>query len=73
MIRRKHPIIFFEHHFLSDEQIRNVTPAGYALQFILNDGRLSQDFADRVQSSDCILIPADRQKMFDAPVAGAAP
>jgi len=56
-ILRKKPLIFFEHHFLTDAQIRQLTPEGYALRFLLKDGRLSDDFADRAAGGDCLLIP----------------
>ena len=57
IIDKKRPIIFFEHIFLKDEDIRALIPAGYRLDFILEDGSLTGDFAERMQGYNAILSP----------------
>jgi FkbM family methyltransferase len=61
------PAIVFEHIFLSDEQIRTLVPNGYSLVFILDDGRLSADFANRTQSCNAILLHSSDARL---PAAG---
>src|SRR5439155_11754661 len=56
-IRQNHPVIFFEHSKLTDDEIRSSLPPGYKLQFILKGGGLSPDFSQRMNSSDAIMLP----------------
>jgi len=51
------PVIFYEHIMLSDEQVRALVPAGYTLRFLLEDGRLVEDFARRMQGHNAVLLP----------------
>jgi FkbM family methyltransferase len=59
-ISEARPAIVLEHIWLSDEQLRQLCPPGYAFYFIMEDGSLSQDFAQRMQGYNVIIIdPAD--------------
>jgi len=57
-IRIYQPIIFFEHIFLSDEQIRELTPPGYRLSFLHEDGFWSLDIKTRQQGHEALAEPA---------------
>ena len=59
-ISAKRPVIFFEHIWLSDAQVRNLIPDNYSLTFILDNGQLTGDFAQRNKGHDAILIPQER-------------
>lgn len=52
------PVIFYEHIMLTDEQVRALVPAGYTLRFLLEDGRLVEDFALRIQGHNAVLLPS---------------
>jgi hypothetical protein len=57
------PCIVLEHIWLSDEQVRQLTPPGYLLRFIMEDGSLSTDFSTRMKGFNAILMhPADPRK-----------
>ncbi|HEV2209376.1 MAG TPA: FkbM family methyltransferase [Verrucomicrobiae bacterium] len=56
-ITKKNPAIFFEHIFLSDQQIQGMIPAGYKLVFIGDDGSLSDSLSKRSAGHDAVLIP----------------
>lgn len=55
------PAIFYEHIMLTDEQVRALVPAGYTLRFLLEDGRLVEDFALRMQGHNAVLLPPGSQ------------
>jgi FkbM family methyltransferase len=59
-IASKQPVIFFEHVFLSDEQIRKLVPGGYRLCFIGDDGSVFEDFSLRRRGHDAFLVPKDQ-------------
>ncbi|HMJ64489.1 MAG TPA: FkbM family methyltransferase [Candidatus Binatia bacterium] len=57
------PCIVLEHIWLSDEQLRKLTPPDYSLRFIMEDGTLSTDFSNRMQGINAILVhSADTRK-----------
>ena len=64
------PIIIFEHHWLSDEQVRGCAPSGYRLYFIHDDGAISTDFSSRLQGHDAIFIPEEKDIFDHAVVPG---
>ncbi|MFH0909270.1 MAG: FkbM family methyltransferase [bacterium] len=51
------PYIFFEHIFLTDDQLRAMTPEGYSMSFIGSDGRLTDDSKTRGGGGDAVMIP----------------
>jgi FkbM family methyltransferase len=59
-IAEHRPILVFEHLFLSDEQIRELTPRGYELYFIQDDGSITPDFSDRRKGHDAIVVPTEK-------------
>ncbi|MBI3878947.1 MAG: FkbM family methyltransferase [Verrucomicrobia bacterium] len=60
-IAEARPVIFFEHIFLTDDQLRALVPPGYELWFLLDDGRATEDFARRNGTRDGILCPLERR------------
>ncbi len=58
------PVIFFEHIMLSDEQLRQLRPPDCELLFILDDGRLTEDFALRMQGHDAIFLPREKSHLL---------
>jgi len=54
------PILFFEHIFLSDEQIRALMPKDYLLYFIQDDGSIATDFSVRRHGHDALALPAEK-------------
>jgi len=50
------PVVFFEHLYLSDEQVANVVPAGYQLRSVREDGTLTERF-DRSVGHNSVLLP----------------
>lgn len=60
-ITEARPVIFYEHIMLTDEQVRALVPAGYSLLFLLEDGRLVEDFALRMQGHNAVLLPPGSQ------------
>ena len=54
------PVIFFEHILATDEQVRALVPPNYQLRFLLDDGRLVEDFALRMHGHNAVLLPAGR-------------
>ncbi len=59
-IAEHHPIVVFEHIFLSDEQIKELTPRDYALFFIQDGGSITTDFSARHKGHDAIVVPAEK-------------
>jgi FkbM family methyltransferase len=56
-IRKNHPVIFFEHISLSDEQVMNMIPESYEIFSVgSNDGTLQKGF-DRRRGHNSVLIP----------------
>jgi FkbM family methyltransferase len=66
LIATAQPVIFFEHLFLSNEQIESMIPDGYAWYLILDQGGLTQDLAKRDRSHDSMLIPQSRRHELPA-------
>lgn len=60
-IAESRPAIFYEHIMLTDEQVRALVPSGYTLRFLLEDGRLVEDFALRLQGHNAVLLPPGSQ------------
>ena len=56
-IAAAHPVIFYEHIMLSDDQVRALIPPGYTLRFQLEDGTLVADYAQRMQGHNAVLWP----------------
>ncbi len=54
------PAIFYEHIMLTDEQVRALVPPGYSLRFLLEDGRLVEEFTLRMQGHNAVLLPPGR-------------
>jgi FkbM family methyltransferase len=61
-ISENRPVIFFEHIWLTDEQVKSLAPENYSLTFILDDGQLTTDFTHRREGHDAILIPLERDQ-----------
>jgi len=59
-IAQTRPIIFFEHLWLNDDQIRKLVPPDYTLLFILQDGTLTADFVRRTKGHDAVLVPTEK-------------
>ncbi len=59
-IAQHHPILAFEHIYLSDEQIQELVPEGYLLFFILNDGSMETDVSKRHGGYDAIVVPSEK-------------
>jgi FkbM family methyltransferase len=59
-IAEHRPIIVFEHLFLSDEQIKELTPKDYLLYFIQDDGSIETDFSVRREGHDAIILPTEK-------------
>jgi FkbM family methyltransferase len=59
-IAEHRPIIVFEHLFLSDEQIRELTPTDYRLYFIQDDGSMATDISLRGKGHDAMFVPAEK-------------
>lgn len=57
VIRKYGPTIFFEHIFLSPEQIRKLIPPGYKISFLLEDGTWTEDFDKRFLGHEALLSP----------------
>jgi FkbM family methyltransferase len=70
-ISEAQPFIFFEHIWLTDETVRACVPPGYALTFLLDDGRLTNDFAQRWAGANAILVPAQKAHLLPAQVKRA--
>ncbi len=63
-IAEKRPVIFFEHTWNTDEQVKGLIPPGYALYFILDDGTIIADvFAERLKGHNAILVPMERKDL----------
>jgi len=56
-IAEARPAIFYEHILLSDDQVRTLVPPGYTLRFLLEDGRLVEDFRLRMRGHNAVLLP----------------
>jgi FkbM family methyltransferase len=59
------PILFFEHIFLSDDQIRDLIPREYALFFIQDDGSITTDFSERRQGHDALAAPTEKAERLN--------
>jgi FkbM family methyltransferase len=59
-IAEHHPILFFEHTFLSDEQIRGLRPKDYLLYFVQDDGSITTDFSVRCFGQDAMVVPPEK-------------
>ena len=62
------PVIFFEHTWLSDDEVRNLPPKNYSLCFIEDNGAVTKDFQGRFRGHDGILVPNDEPELFDQTV-----
>jgi FkbM family methyltransferase len=71
-INEHHPIIVFEHIFLSDEQIRQLTPKDYLLYFIQDDGSFESDFSLRQLGHDALLVPTEKAERIGFASRGQA-
>ena len=67
-IREAQPVVFFEHIWLDDDTVRACVPAGYEMAFLLDDGRLTTDFAQRSAGANAILVPAAKAHLLPAHV-----
>lgn len=52
-------VFFFEHIFLSDDQIRLLIPPGYRLSFLLEDGSWSSEFQKRLSGHEALAEPIE--------------
>ena len=59
-IAEHRPIIVYEHIFLSDSQITELTPLNYSVFFIQDDGSIATDFAARCRGHDLMMVPAEK-------------
>jgi FkbM family methyltransferase len=59
-IAEHRPIIFFEHIYLSDEQVKALIPKNYLHFFIQDDGSIQTDFSVRHGGHDVIIVPAEK-------------
>lgn len=57
-IAESQPVIFYEHIMLTDEQVRALTPAGYTLRFLLEDGSVVEDITRRMEGHNAVLWPS---------------
>jgi FkbM family methyltransferase len=72
-LRVRKPVVFFEHIMLTDEQVRALQPDGWTLRFILDDGRLAEDFRERMRGHDAVLLPPEKRELLvntNRPAAG---
>ena len=65
-IRAHRPVIFFEHIFLSPQEIDALLPEGYALCFIGDDGSFGTDPALRAKSHDAVFVPVEKSALLPA-------
>ena len=65
-IRRHRPVIFFEHVFLTEEQIKSLTPPDYSLRLVLDSGELTGDWQRRNEGHDAVLIPVEQEARWPA-------
>jgi FkbM family methyltransferase len=72
-IRTRRPVIFFEHLFFTDEQIRQMIPERYEIRLLLDDGRITADFGLRTLGHDAVLIPEERLGDLDHAFPPGAP
>ena len=59
-IAQGQPLIILEHIWLSDEELRHITPPGYSTTFILDDGGVTSEFSERMKGHNALLRPPDR-------------
>jgi hypothetical protein len=57
LIATHHPVIVFEHLFLSNDSLKSMTPPGYDLFYIHDKSGALSPVLDRSCSHNCILIP----------------
>jgi len=57
-IRTYKPIIFFEHIFLSEDQLLSLIPPGYRLSFLLEDGSWTSDSKLRLLGHEALAEPS---------------
>jgi hypothetical protein len=72
-LRERKPVVFFEHIMLTDEQVRALQPDGWTLRFILDDGRLAEDFRERMRGHDAVLLPPEKRDLLGHTNRPAAP
>lgn len=65
ILETSRPIVFLEHLFLDEEQLRSVIPEGYTLYFIRNDGVLTQDWLRRRPGSNAVMLPPHRSAWLE--------
>jgi len=65
VIARQQPVIFFEYHFLTNEEIQGMIPVGYEIFLMLDDGSLTSNFSKRGLGHDAVLFPASKCSLFD--------
>ena len=65
IIARQQPIIFFEHLFLSDDEVRRAVLPGYGMWLMLDDGTLTTDFTKRPLGHDAVMFPESRRSLFE--------
>ncbi len=63
-IAENRPILFIEHAWLSDEQLRQLIPPSYHIRFILHNEPPVDDWAQRKKGLDAVLIPQEKQHVF---------
>ncbi len=63
LIQRKRPTIFFEHIWLTEEQIADLVPERYELQYILGDGTMTCKASRRWEGIDAVLTPTERDSL----------
>lgn len=65
-IETHRPVIFFEHLFMSDADIRNAIPKGYAAYFIKDTGELTARYEERREGANAVLVPAEKKNLLMA-------
>jgi FkbM family methyltransferase len=64
-VKSRSPVIFFEHLWLTEEQVRNLIPDGYVLRFIGDCGKISSGFSEKQLGHDAVLIPPHRSDLLE--------
>jgi FkbM family methyltransferase len=59
-IREARPIIFFEHIWISDDQVQALVPDEYDLIFVLDTGALTRDMRLRRGGANAVILPAEK-------------
>lgn len=63
-IQRRRPVIFLEHIWLKDNELRSICPRDYKLLFISDSGLLHDRFERRADGHDAWLLPAERSEVL---------